>query len=428
MRAVRAILLLAVKDVRLQMRDRLGAFFTFAFPVLYALLFGLMFSGSGEGTGTVQVALVDEDRSDGSRAFVERMAGSDALRVTLYDTRTAGTEQVRRGKESALIVLPEGFGDPASTLVRGERVRLEGVVDPSRRAESAILQGTLFGLVFRHIGDTFGDAERARAVMDESREAMGENAPPEVAAAVDLMLSGVEGLLAQGGGGLLAADADGPVSLELSELSSRERTAPVTAFALTFPQGAAWGLMACALGSSLSLVGERSRGTLVRLSLAPIGRWQILAGKALGCLITSVAMMAVLVGFAHLPFFGVRPESYVLLAVASVCACVAFVGVMMLIASFGRTVAAVEGFGRAVLLVMALAGGAAVPVVFMPDWMRSVAGVSPFRWVIEALDGVIWRGFGPQELLLPCGILIGIGLVGFIAGAGMFRFSRMMSA
>ncbi len=425
MRATRSILLLALKDVRLLLRDRLGAFFTFAFPVLYALLFGLMFSGTGEGSGTVGIALVDLDRTDGSRAFVERLADSEALDVTLVADSDAGRELVRRGKLSALLVLPEGFGDPATTLVRGERVRLEGVVDPSRKAEAAILKGTLSGLVFEHIGDSLRDPDRARAVIAESRAALSEGAPPAVAAAVDRMLSGVEGLLDEGEAVGLGA-ADGPIDLAIGELTSGERTVPVTAYALTFPQGAAWGLMACALGSSLSLVGERSRGTLVRLSLAPIARWQILAGKALSCFVISLVMLAVLVGVAHLPVFGVRAESYMLLAVASVCACAAFVGVMMLVASFGKTVAAVEGFGRAVLLVLALVGGAAVPVVFMPVWMRTAAGVSPFRWVIEAMDGAIWRGFGVQEMLLPCGVLLAIGLVGFVGGSLMFRFSRVM--
>lgn len=425
MRAMRSIVLLAIKDVRLLLRDRVGAFFTFAFPVLYALLFGLMFAGTGEGSGTVGVALVDHDRTDGSRAFVERLADSDALEVTLVDSDEAGRDLVRRGKRAALLVLPEGFGDPATTIVRGEQIRVEGVIDPSRKAEAAIVRGTLGGLIFEHIGDSLRDPERAKAVIAESREAMADGAPPAIVAAVDSMLSGVESLLAQGSEVAIGA-AEGPIDLAIGELTSSERTIPVTAFALTFPQGAAWGLMACALGSSLSLVGERSRGTLVRLSLAPIARWQILAGKALSCFLISLVMLAVLVGVAHLPMFGVRAESYGLLAIASVCACAAFVGVMMLIASFGKTVAAVEGFGRAVLLVLALVGGAAVPVVFMPGWMRSAAGVSPFRWVIEALDGAIWRGFGPQEMLLPCAVLLGIGLVGFAGGAMMFRFSRVM--
>ena len=425
MPSARSILLLATKDVRLLLRDRLGAFFTFAFPVLYALLFGLMFSGTGEGSGTVGVALVDRDRSEGSRAFVERLADSEALDVTLVDDAQAGRDLVRRGKLAAVLVLPDGFGDPATTIVRGEQIRVEGVIDPSRKAEAAIVRGTLGGLIFEHIGDSLRDPERARAVIAESRQTLSEGAPARVAASIDTMLSGIEGLLEQGGEIALGA-ADGPIDLAIGELTTGERTIPVTAYALTFPQGAAWGLMACALGSSLSLVSERSRGTLVRLSLAPVARWQILAGKALSCFIISLVMLLVLVGVAHLPVFGVRAESYGLLAVASVCACAAFVGVMMLIASFGKTVAAVEGFGRAMLLVLALIGGAAVPVVFMPNWMRSVAVISPFRCVIDALVGAIWRGFGPGEMLLPCAVLLGSGLVGFAGGAFMFRFSRVM--
>ena len=46
--------------------------------------------------------------------------------------------------------------------------------------------------------------------------------------------------------------------------------------------------------------------------------------------------------------------------------------------------------------------------------------------MIEALDGASWRGVGPGEMLLPCAVLLGSGLVGFAGGAFMFRFSRVM--
>ena len=39
------VLALTVKDIRLLLRDRMGFFFTFGFPVFYAILFGLIFSG-----------------------------------------------------------------------------------------------------------------------------------------------------------------------------------------------------------------------------------------------------------------------------------------------------------------------------------------------------------------------------------------------
>ena len=46
---------------------------------------------------------------------------------------------------------------------------------------------------------------------------------------------------------------------------------------------------------------------------------------------------------------------------------------------------------------------------------------SGIKWGILALEGAIWRGFTPADMLLPCGILVVVGIVGFTVGARVFR-------
>jgi ABC-2 type transport system permease protein len=53
--------------------------------------------------------------------------------------------------------------------------------------------------------------------------------------------------------------------------------------------------------------------------------------------------------------------------------------------------------------------------------MRIASHASPVRWGILALEGAIWRDFSAAEMLLPCAILIGVGVVGFLAGVTMSR-------
>ena len=43
---MRAAVFLALKDLRLLLRDRAAAFFTFVFPLAIALFFGYVFSGT----------------------------------------------------------------------------------------------------------------------------------------------------------------------------------------------------------------------------------------------------------------------------------------------------------------------------------------------------------------------------------------------
>jgi ABC-2 type transport system permease protein len=172
----------------------------------------------------------------------------------------------------------------------------------------------------------------------------------------------------------------------------------------------------------IGFVSERTHGTLVRLQMAPIGRVQLLAGKALACgaacLLVEVALC--LIGFL---FFHVAPPNWLFMALAGFCSAVAFVGIMMLVAGLGKTEQAAAGIGWALMMPLSLFGGGMIPLVFMPHWMVQAGMASPVRWSIMAFEGAIWRGFSLQEMLLPCGILAALGVVCFIVGTRTLRLS-----
>ena len=58
-----------------------------------------------------------------------------------------------------------------------------------------------------------------------------------------------------------------------------------------------------------------------------------------------------------------------------------------------------------------------IPLVAMPEWMLAVSHFIPVKWGVLALEGAIWRGFDLADMLLPCGILLSVGLLGFGLGA-----------
>ncbi len=47
--------------------------------------------------------------------------------------------------------------------------------------------------------------------------------------------------------------------------------------------------------------------------------------------------------------------------------------------------------------------------------------VSPFKWAILALESALWRGFSLREMLLPCGILISVGIICFAVAIRTIR-------
>jgi ABC-2 type transport system permease protein len=386
---MRAIYALGMKDLTLLFRKKGALFFALVWPLLVSIMFGLIFGGSGPRPMRIGVALADEDRSASSQEFVTQFssrAGIDAVRVT----RQQALDEVRLGRRVAAIILPTGFGEAQDRMragvFSGASPRVEIGIDPSRQNEAGILQSLLFEQATRPLrqlltattGATFTDGN---------------------------------------GGGAGAGAARGWQPLELVRQDvTRQSSGPRNGFEITFVQGMMWGLIGCAMTFAIGLVAERTHGTFVRLQMAPVTAAQLLGGKALACFITLLLMQALLLTIGTL-FFGLRITSPLMLASAMLSASTAFVGVMMLVASLGRTEEAASGAGWAIMMPLAMLGGAMIPLIVMPAWMITVSHASPIKWAVLALEGAIWRGFTPADMMLPCGILLTVGLVCFAAGS-----------
>jgi ABC-2 type transport system permease protein len=201
---------------------------------------------------------------------------------------------------------------------------------------------------------------------------------------------------------------------------AREQRGPSNAYEVTFPQGVVWGIIGCVMSFAISLVTERVRGTFVRLQTAPLTRAQVLGGKALACFM-SISILQICLFALGVIVFGVRPSSPPLLVLACVAASAGFVGFMMMVSSLGKTEQAVAGAGWAMLMPMAMLGGAMVPQFVMPPWMLTLSNVSPIKWAILGLEGAVWRGFSASEMLLPVGVLLGFGALCFVVGVRGLR-------
>jgi ABC-2 type transport system permease protein len=206
-----------------------------------------------------------------------------------------------------------------------------------------------------------------------------------------------------------------PLQITFEDLA-RERSGPRNGYDVTFPQAMLWAVFGCVMAFGTTFVSERVRGTLVRLQVSPLSRGQILAGKSLAALLAIFVVECLLLGLGVLGF-GVRPGSWLLLVAAIACTAAAFVGVILLLASMAHTEHGIGGLGPAVMMPMFMLGGAMVPLMFMPPWLVSLSYLSPVRWAILALEGAIWRDFGPADMALPCAVLLGVALVTFLIGA-----------
>ena len=133
----------------------MGFFFVIGFPLLMALFFGSIFSGDGGAAGSMDIALVDEDRTAGSAAFASALDASDTLQVLAMEPAPA-MEKLKKGDLTAVLVLKKGFGD-GSGLFFGSEPLIEVTVDPSRKAEREYLRGILIQKAFEGLQKKFQD-------------------------------------------------------------------------------------------------------------------------------------------------------------------------------------------------------------------------------------------------------------------------------
>lgn len=344
-----AVWTIALKDLRLLLRDRIALFWVLAFPLLFSYFIGaVMRVGVDRKIAPLHVAWVDESGGRGGpmrRALEE--AGMALEPFTLAEAR----ERVRTAQVVAWIRIPSQFpfGDEAIEIGR----------DPVRPTEASILEQWMrIGL-----------------------------APKNLAASS---------------------------TVQVRDAISRPNT--TTGITLVLPAMILWALLGCSATFAVSVVVERSAGTLTRLRSAPIPQGAIVAGKALACFLACMCAAGVLSALAVLAL-GVSIAHPMRWIVALGCVSGCFTGITILLSVLGKTEQSVAGAGWAILIMLAMIGGAMVPLAFLPEWLVAISRFSPVRFAMLGLEGALLRGFSFRELLPTFGVLLGIGAVAFCAGA-----------
>ncbi len=419
-----AIVTLALKDLRLLWRNKFGLFWVILFPLLMALFFGSMFSGGEDRAGSMHIAFVANDAPT-AQSFLKELKKSEVLAIDILPADSA-RDLVSRGKLTAYVnymAASVSAGGPMSFM----RDSIEVGIDPSRKAESGYLGGLISQAYFSRMQQAFvnpkawqPEVSRGLAGIDSATwlNSQQRGLMKSVFKQLDTFLATVDTV------DTAKARENSPFGNLNLKMKSVTRTdhSPKTAWEITFPQSLLWALLGCAATFALSLVTERTRGTFLRLRLAPINRLQILAGKGLACFIACVAVCSLLMGVG-IVMFGVSVGSPTLLIASILCAAFCFVGIMMLISVLGKNEQSVAGAGWAILLILSMIGGGMIPLMFMPSWISKVSNLSPMKWCVLSFEGAIWRGFTFGDMLLPLGILVSVGLAGMIAGTAVMTRS-----
>jgi len=171
----------------------------------------------------------------------------------------------------------------------------------------------------------------------------------------------------------------------------------------------------------MSILNESEEGTLARLFTTPTNRTSILAGKFTAVFVTVLLQGIVLMVASHL-IFGINwgePLSATLALTGQVVSATGLGVLLISLVKNSRQGGPVLGGG---LTGLGMLGGlftANMPNA-LPAAMNTIANFTPQGWVLKAWR-LVMDGAPAGELLVPFAVMMVMGIVMFVIGAGMFR-------
>lgn len=177
-----------------------------------------------------------------------------------------------------------------------------------------------------------------------------------------------------------------------------------------------------------NLEGERQRGTLASLFIAPTSRLSWLLGFQLSAAYEAifVAIVTVSLGVA---IFGTPVSINALSLVVTILLMVGCLwGLGMVLSAFGTAIRAANQLSNMLFGILLPLSGSLFPIAEAPAWLRIPARCLPFGYGIDALVGAITQDASVVDLrgdLLPLlAFSIGLPILGVVSFRQLDRYAR----
>ena len=362
---MKPLLALTVANMRSYVRDRAAVFWTLAFPLVFIVMFGLIFQGSGGAR--LNLGWVDADGTPASGELRAALASLDG--VTLVDSSQDVAEAtMKTGDVDGIVAVPAGYGAAIapSTGVGNGPIPIQVFIDPSRpQLASAIQQavGSVLGVV--NLGDR----------------------PPLVVAQPQVV-----------------------------------QTENLNAISYFVPSMLGLSIMQVGIFAAIPLVGDREKLILKRLAATPLRRWQLVGSNVLMRILIAFAQTLIIVAVGGLAF-GVGITGSLLLVVGFVTlGAMTFLSLGYVVASFAQTEDSANGMTSMIQFPMMFLSGAFFQIDQMPEFLQGIARVIPLTYLADALRQVMVGGTPFAPLWVCAAVLLGWLAVSFGIAARKFRW------
>ena len=367
---MKAILHIALHDLKLTLQDRSAVFWLFVLPIVFSTFFGLVLGGDqnrAPADGTAHLTVVDLDNSTLSARLLAYLEDERLELMPMSEAeRQAAKNPVRT------LVIPAGF---ETKVQSAEQVALRLEKEPGTSEEAALVaQARIVRAATRLIGGLIRTGSAPSAVAGASKQVVTVNA----------------------------------------RFAGRRTTIP-SGFSQSIPGNAAMFVLLVTLTyGAASISGERTLGLLRRMITAPVSRSQIVAGKIIGRFITAAAQIIVLVGVAAFARGAGLIELEGNLVLVLVVLLVYAASVAPLGVAFGAWFKDPDrGASVGVMCTMAMAafGGCWWPIEVVSKPLQKLALALPTGWAMRGMHGIISFNHPIGQIAAGLMVLAAFGVV-----------------
>ena len=370
---MRSLVFLTMANVRSFVRDRAALFWTILFPVIFIVLFGVIFSGGGSG---YNLGIADQDNTPTSQALVAYIQKVPFLTSSPSSSGAAPQDtgskddllaSMKLGKVDAVLVIPKGFGQAFTAA--GPPFTLPLYVDPSNATTASTIT----------------------------------QAVTQVEAAFEQGLSKVR-----------------PVAtVQTTDVQGGQ----LSASAFFVPSILAMALMQLGIFSAIPLVEQREKKILKRLSATPLPRWALVGSNIILRLIIAAAQTIIILAVGSQLFQVQVTGNPLVIAGFIVVGAMAFTALGYVIASFAPTEESANFIVSAVQFPMMFLSGIFFPLQGLPDWLHTVASFLPLTYLGDALRQTMVNGVPFATLQFDALVLGGWLIVCLVISARYFRWT-----
>ncbi len=384
-------LLMANKDTKIFFANRFALAFAFIFPFLFIIGFTLALRGVGTDDEQLVFTVTTQDQSALARSIVDSMVAEPDGRFVEVPYAEA-TDSLDKEEIRGFIAFPSGF---SSSVASGQQTAIE-VVTLSEHTDTAVaLEGVATSI----------------AGLVSLNQVMGQ------------------ALLSLGGeveGGPAGLDASSIARVSEEVVFDFEQVGDVRPFNpshFTIPGYLVMFVFFAAAMGAQEIARERENNTLERLASQGVQRQAIIAGKVLASIYRGLMQLAVLwiVGiFGFGLDLGVSPATVVVVSLLMVAASSAFA---VMLASLVTTRRGVDSAAVLVSLILAPIGGSWWPLFIMPEWMQTLARLTPHGWANQAFNKLMLFGATAGDVVAEMVALLVFALIFLVISLWRFKTS-----